>query len=202
MFNLVAALDKNRGIGRDGRLPWKLAGDTRFFRQLTTCPDRAAVERRYGLAAGAPSAALPMPTPDQRNAVLMGRKTWESLPSSYKPLPNRLNGVLSRVGTHGGEGTHRVWGDLDQALADLGRDQSVREIYAIGGAQIYAEAIVSPDCMRLYLTEIDSAFDCDAHFPKIPTGFSEVAVSPTVEENGIRYRFRLLKHSLALQPPG
>ena len=201
MFNVVVAMDKQRGIGRDGRLPWKLAGDTRFFRQLTTCPDRAAVERRYGLSPGVPT-TLPMPSPDRRNAVLMGRKTWDSLPASYKPLPNRLNGVLSRQGTNGGSGTHRVWGDLDQALADLARDQSVCETYVIGGAQIYAEAILSPDCGRLYLTEIESSFDCDAHFPKIPAVFSEVSVSETWEENGIRFRFRLLKHAFALQPPG
>jgi dihydrofolate reductase len=209
MFSVVVALDRNRGIGRDGRLPWKLSGDTRFFRELTTCPERPAVEHRYGLSAIAGSEtptplaawlaaipsrpALPMPSPDCRNAVLMGRNTWEGLPPAYKPLPNRLNGVLSRQGRQDASGTHRVWGDLDQALEVLDHDISIREIFVIGGAQVYGEALLSPACGRIYLTDIDAEFACDAFFPEIPEGFRETASSALVEENGTRYRFRLLQ---------
>ena len=212
MFNVVVALDKNRGIGRDGRLPWKLSGDTRFFRELTTCPDRAATEYKYGLSpiVGSEKAIpladwlaaiqsrppLPMPSPDRRNAVIMGRNTWEGLPPAYKPLPNRLNGVLSRQGTQGTSGTHRIWGDLEQALDVLGRDISVSEVFVIGGAQVYAEALRSQACARIYLTDIDTAFACDAFFPEVPDGFREASASATVEENGIRYRFRLLQRDL------
>ena len=178
-MNLVVAMDKNLGIGREGRLPWELPLDMRFFRELTTCPDRLAVENRYGFGpenSGNPVAAaeftarlksnspLVMPSPDRRNAVLMGRHTWESLPAAYQPLPNRLNGVLSRNGTHAGGGTHRVWPSMDAALADLHADQTVAEVFVIGGSQIYAEAVSRPDCARIYLTQIDAVFPCDVFF--------------------------------------
>ncbi len=205
MFNVVVALDNRRGIGREGRLPWKLAGDMRYFRELTTCPDRGAVERRYGLEAGAGSGGaetlaglwarlkaadpLPLPSPDHRNAVLMGRKTWEGLPPAFKPLPNRLNGVLSRLGAPDDSGTHRVFGAMDQALAWLERDDSVREIFIIGGGRVYAEALQSPRCARIYLTAIESEFPCDVFFPEIPADFRATAVSPTWEESGLHYRF-------------
>jgi dihydrofolate reductase/thymidylate synthase len=213
MFNIVVALDSQRGIGREGRLPWRLSGDMRFFRELTTSPDRAAVEQRYfgprSLRASPTAPApfeqwlrhikskppLPLPDPNRRNAVLMGRKTWDSLPPAFKPLPNRLNGVLSREGTQGGSGTHRVFGDLGAALEELRRDESVSEIFVIGGAQIYAEALQSPECARIYATGIDSAFTCDAFFPEIPAAFREAAAAAPVLEEDIRYRFRLLERT-------
>src|SRR6185295_9186459 len=107
-FSIVVAAERNLGIGFKGRLPWKLPGDMRFFRELTSCPERMQVERRYGLSGSGAGTdgVLSMPAPDRRNAVLMGRNTWESLPPNFKPLPNRLNGVLSRSGTVGMEGTH------------------------------------------------------------------------------------------------
>ena len=212
MFSVVVAMDKNRGIGREGRLPWKLAGDMRFFKDLTTCPDRAAVERRYRLAPESDSNAfsspeeffarlktepqLPMPDPNLRNAVLMGRNTWESLPPAYKPLPGRVNGVLSRGGTQGGAGTHKVFGDLDQALQELDRDESVSEVYVIGGAQIYADALRSPACGRIYATTVESEFPCDVFFPDNPDGFREVAAGTRLEEDGIPYRFHLWQRDI------
>jgi dihydrofolate reductase len=211
-FNVVVAFDPKRGIGHAGGLPWKLSGDTRFFRELTTCPDRSAVEQRYGLVpearTDAPASALddfiarlkafpalPMPDPDHRNAVVMGRHTWEGLPPAYRPLPNRLNGVLSRQDKQDHSGTHQVWGDLQQAIQTLEGDETVSEIFVIGGAQIYAEALQSSSCARIYATEIESAYPCDVFFPAIPPAFQETAIAPPVEENGIRYRFRLLQRA-------
>ena len=209
MFNLVVALDRNRGIGHDGRLPWKLQGDTRFFRELTTCPDRIAVEQKYGFSpiVGAESPLpledwlsvlksrppLPRPVPDNRNAVIMGRNTWDSLPPEYKPLPNRLNEVLSRQPSQEGAGTHRIWQDLQEALSWLDKQESVKEIFIIGGAQIYAEALNSPKCSRIYLTEIDLVFPCDTFFPNIPPEFKEHSRTTSIVEDNIQYRFRHLQ---------
>ena len=212
-FSIVVAMDQNRGIGLKGRIPWKLSGDMRFFRDLTTCPDRNAVEQRYGLVPDGlrteiPVPAedllarlkngpiLPTPDPDGRNTVLMGRKTWESLPAAFKPLPNRLNEVLSRRGAFHAEGAHRVWPSLKEAVASLVHDESMGGIFVIGGAQIFQEAMTLPECERLYLTDIKGAFSCDVFFPEIPSGFRETAASEWIEEAGVGYRFRRLQRNI------
>ena len=199
-FSIVVAADQNRGIGLKGRLPWKISGDMRFFRDITSCPERTQVESHYGLTGSgvktAEATVLPMPAPDRRNAVLMGRNTWESLPANFKPLPNRINGVLSRSGGSAVEGTHKVWTSLKDAVAELHRDESIREIFVIGGAQIYAEALTLPGCERIYLTAIEASYPCDAFLPEIPSSFREVAASDPIEENGVRYRFRLLQRDI------
>lgn len=209
MFGVVVAMDAKRGIGKGGSIPWKLKGDMKFFRELTSCPDRLLVHARYHLDTGlrdkrtlpwdklplsvGPAAKLTAPGPAARNAVLMGRKTWTSLPENFRPLPGRLNEVLSRSTQAGDAGSHRVWPNLDNALAFLRVDPSVKNIYVIGGGEIYAQALARPDCLRVYLTEIDSAFDCDTFLPALGPQFQETAASPSVSENGLTYRFRLFE---------
>src|SRR5215216_7422169 len=90
-FSLVVAMDKSRGIGNKGDLPWpKLKGDLKFFRDITTNPDRGVAELSHGLPPGGEPVTYSTET---CNAVLMGRKTWESLPAAYRPLPGRINGI-------------------------------------------------------------------------------------------------------------
>lgn len=208
-LNLVVAADRKLGIGRAGGIPWKLKGDMKWFRELTTCPDPDAVHSRYRLDTGHrdkrrfPWDKLPvelapdLPDSDagNRNAVIMGRKTWDSLPAAYQPLPGRLNGVLSRTRLAGFQGSHRVWTSLDEALTELRADGSVRRIYVIGGGEIYAQALARPDCRRVYLTSIDAEYPCDTFFPDPGAAFTETASSPWAEENGVGYRFRLLERS-------
>jgi dihydrofolate reductase len=221
-FSVVVAMDKQRGIGYRGDLPWpKLKGDMKFFRELTSCPDRAAVEKRWGLKAEESpiektwdevsamlkwAHPLPVATDDKRNAVIMGRKTWESLPEQYRPLPDRFNGVLSaltvlqrksRIGD-------RTWAFFDSALSYLklglhsndpihdlpsNRPAIVSEIFVIGGGKVYSEAVELPECGHLYITEIDAEFPCDTFFPTTPD-FNPVLSSPWIDEGRVRYRFR------------
>lgn len=208
-LSLVVAADRKLGIGRGGSIPWKLKGDMRFFRELTTCPDPEAVHARYRLDAGhrdkrrfpwdkftvglGPAAKLEDADADARNAVIMGRKTWDSLPPAYQPLPGRLNGVLSRTRLAGFQGSHRCWTSLDEALTELRADGSVRNCYVVGGGEIYALAMGRPDCARIYLTTLDAEFPCDTFFPDPFPAFTETASSPIIEENGLAYRFRLLE---------
>jgi len=208
-FSAVVAMERNRGIGLSGQLPWKLAGDMRFFRELTTCPDSTAVEQRFGLATpeakrGDPillkdfltflktSPALPLPTLDRRNAVLMGRHTWESLPTAFKPLPGRLNGIISRQGLPGEEVGHPIWASLQDAFSELRKDESIQNVFVIGGAQLYAQAIHHTACRRIYATFIEEGFGCDVFFPEIPASFREIATSDRIQEEGIHYRFSIL----------
>lgn len=209
-FSVVVAIDRKRGIGKDGALPWKLKGDMRWFRELTTCPETSEVLARYmmniglqdkrthtweSLTAGiGGSRPLPDWRPEARNAVLMGRKTWESLPPRFRPLPGRLNGVISRRMTPGVfHGSHHVWPSLPAALDELGSDPTVKNIFVAGGGEIFAEALARPDCARVFLTEIDGEYPCDTFLSGWPEGLRETAVAPLLLEDGVGYRFKLLE---------
>ncbi len=128
---LIAAVAHDRAIGRDNTLPWHLPEDLQHFRRQTTgCP------------------------------VLMGRRTWESLPPRFRPLPGRINVVLTRQTDWAAPGALKA-ASLDEALQRLSDHERV---FVIGGAQLYAEALPRAD--RLVLTELDWHVDgADAFFP-------------------------------------
>ncbi len=210
MFSVVVAADKRRGIGRDGALPWKLKGDMRWFRELTTCPDVTQLWPRYCLDQGyqdkrvytweeltariKPAPELPAPYPGARNAVLMGRKTWDSLPTRFRPLPDRLNGILSRALPPGVfQGSQHVWPSFPEALTELSRDPTLRNVFVVGGGEIFAEALRHPECGRVYFTDIEAEFTCDTVLAEWGEAFREIAVSPRLEEAGTTYRFRVLE---------
>jgi len=112
----------------------------------------------------------------------MGRKTWESIPARFRPLKDRLNIVLSKsvadLTTSASAGTldlsSPVWvRSLEQALEYLQsgvKEIHVGRIFVIGGAQVYAAALVMPETRRVLLTRVFSNFDCDTFFPiSLPT---------------------------------
>ncbi len=150
MIACVVAHASNRVIGRDGGLPWHLPSDMRFFRELTT---------------GA--------------TVIMGRKTWESIPERFRPLPGRRNLVLSRGGEIEGA---EVFATLDAALAAADGD-----VFVIGGGATYEAALPLAD--RVYATEIDAEVDGDTLFPEL-AGWQCVETSDAASENGHTFRFK------------
>jgi dihydrofolate reductase len=153
-LTLIAALARNRAIGRDNAMPWRLPEDLRRFKRLTL-----------------------------GHAVIMGRKTFESIGS---PLPGRDNIVITRSPDWSPPGCAVVH-SLDAALASV---ESRGEAFVIGGAQIYALAM--PLAQRLYLTEIERDFDGDAFFPEYdPSAWREVSRERRVESgaDGLGYAF-------------
>jgi dihydrofolate reductase/thymidylate synthase len=147
---VVAACRRTLGIGCAGALPWRIPADMRYFKQLT-------VSTR---------------DPLRRNAVVMGRKTYESLPPKQRPLPDRLNVVLSRTpeaelrAALGLPVDVLVASSLDHALSLLGADASgggdgggsaaaAESVFVIGGAAVYAEALASSRLGRAYVTFVD-----------------------------------------------
>ena len=131
MISLIAAVAQNRALGKDGQLLWHLPEDMRYFRETTR---------------GKP--------------VIMGRKTWESLPDVFRPLPGRRNIVISRNPAYDAPGA-TLAGSLEEAVR-LAQDDA--EVFVIGGAEIYRQAL--PLAQRLYLTEVARDFDADAFFPE------------------------------------
>ena len=130
MIILIAAVAKNGVIGKDNTLPWHLPEDLQHFKQLTT-----------------------------GHAVLMGRKTWESLPPKFRPLPNRHNLVLTRDRHYIAPGATVVYSLNDAVKVSSG----ATALFVIGGAELYAHLL--PHAQRLELTEIDATFEGDATFP-------------------------------------
>jgi dihydrofolate reductase len=141
ILSLIVARARNGVIGNAGAIPWRLPTDLRRFKALTM---------------GKP--------------VLMGRKTWDSLPQ--KPLPGRANLVLTRDGAFRAAGAW-TFSATPAALA-AARAMTGLEICVIGGAALYGETLALAD--RIYLTEVDSAPVGDAFFPDIDeTAFEEIA---------------------------
>jgi dihydrofolate reductase len=141
-FDCVVAADAANGIGKDNDLPWpRMREDLRFLKRITC----EAPEGR-------------------QNAVLMGRKTWESVPSKQQPLPGRLNVVISRGAPTMPDGVVCA-PSLDDALALAA--PRVAGLFVIGGAQIYAQAFAHPSMRFLYLTRIEATFGCDTFLPPI-----------------------------------
>jgi dihydrofolate reductase len=131
---LIAALGRNRAIGVKNRLCWHIPEDLARFRDIT-----------------------------RGEAVVMGRKTWESLPAVVRPLPGRQNVVVTRQLDYVAPGA-QVACSLDAALALVARER----VFVIGGEQLYALALPVADVLEL--TEVDLAPDGDAFFPEVPVG--------------------------------
>ena len=157
-INLIYARAANSIIGKDGAMPWHLPEDMAHFKQLTHgCP------------------------------VLMGRKTWDSLPPKFRPLPGRTNIVITRQADWQAEGAQRA-GSLEEALQLAG---AAPEVWVMGGAQIYAQA--EPLASRIEVTEIARDFDGDAHAPVLGPGWRETARRAHLAASGLPYSFVTLE---------
>jgi dihydrofolate reductase len=176
-LNLVVAACNNRGIGVEGRLPWRLRKDMDFFKKITT-------ETK---------------NPEKKNAVIMGRKTWFSIPEKFRPLKERINIVLSRELKEIENGVYVSRG-LRDAL-DLVNDEDLRSkienVYVIGGSSVYKEAMTGPYKCRLYLTNIMADFECDTFLPGIDEKVFQKVENPVNvpsgihSENGIYFQFEV-----------
>ena len=180
-------MDRNRGIGVNGSLPWKIRTDMAFFKSITTTGlsgfeeiDKHSLSPLDGNGTGG-----------ETNAVLMGRKTWESIPDKYRPLPGRFNIILTSKRPLEPSESLRSAPSLHEALGILEAEQC-NHLYIIGGGAVYREALGHPRCGRLYITEIMSSFDCDTYFPEIPSRYRETASTGMQEEGSLQFRFRIL----------
>ena len=153
--SLVAAVARRGVIGRDGGIPWRLPEDMARFRDLTM---------------GRP--------------VVMGRRTWESLPDRFRPLPGRGNVVVTRNPDWTAQGADRA-ASFEDAVGLL---EAEPEIFVIGGGEIYAAALPYAD--ELLLTEIDADIDGDTTFPAWNPGeFEEVSRERHVSTEGTPFSF-------------
>jgi dihydrofolate reductase len=158
MISFVVAVSKNGVIGREGGLPWHISSDLKRFKEITM---------------GKP--------------VVMGRKTWESLPR--RPLPGRRNIVITRSKDFVADGAE-VAATPEEALKLCG---ATPEVAVIGGGEIYR--LFWPLVDRLYLTEVDLEVSGDTYFPAVlPAEWREVGreIHPRGEKDSAAFILRIL----------
>ena len=144
---LIVACDKNLGIGKNNDLPWKLREEMNFFKETT----------------------LSLKVYKKKNVVIMGRNTWESIPTKYKPLRDRINIIITSK-------------DLSEEIKDLPETfvfpsyydaiehinkkykiNYINKIFVIGGERLYKEALIKDNLVGIYITDIYDDFDCDRY---------------------------------------
>lgn len=173
-FFVIAAACRNNGIGCMNRLPWRLKREMEYFNKMT----------------------IESPEATQKNIVIMGRKTWSSIPPKYRPLKDRTNVVLSRtVSTiEDREAVDHIFYSLNDALEGVSQLRNKGQVWVVGGQSVYEEALRLPQCKRVYLTKIDKDFECDTFFPEVDESVFKLIKDPGVpdeeqEEEGIKYKF-------------
>jgi dihydrofolate reductase len=153
-LHLIYARAANGVIGANNALPWHLPEDLAHFKRHTLgCP------------------------------VLMGRKTWDSLPPKFRPLPGRLNLVITRQTDWQAQGAQAA-ASLPEAIAQCG---DAPDAWVIGGAQIYAQAL--PLAHSVVVTEIDLRVDGDAFAPELAKEWRESSRETHVSARGLAYSF-------------
>jgi len=164
-MNMIVAFCKNRGIGIQNNLPWKLSNDLKHFKKTTSEGDN--------------------------NCVIMGRNTWDSL--KYKPLKNRINIILSsslnknEIKKYKETYVVSNFDSLNNEINNLLNDK--KKIWLIGGKSIYDYYIENPKLDKIYVTYINDNFSCDVKFPKIPPNFFVMKNSKLFYQNKILYNF-------------
>lgn len=157
----IVAVDKAMGIGKDGKLPWHFKKEITYFKDTTI----KTIDK------------------SKQNMVIMGRTTWESIPEKARPLPNRINIVLTRKPDFKAKGA-TVAHSLNEAIEMA--DDSIETIFIIGGAQTFEETLSI--CDGLYITKIQKVYDCDTFMPEISENFEQNYIAHD-EEDGIEFHY-------------
>ncbi|MFY8191607.1 MAG: dihydrofolate reductase [Limnohabitans sp.] len=157
-LKLIYARAANGVIGLNNQMPWHLPEDLAHFKRTTL---------------GSP--------------VLMGRKTWESIPAKFRPLPGRANLVLTRQTNWHAEGAlvvHSLEEGITLALAHCPTD---KDLWVMGGADIYAQAAAIAD--EAIVTEIEQDFEGDAFAPKLGASWHETSRESHTAASGLKFSF-------------
>lgn len=159
IISAIAVISKNRAMGKDNGLIFHVPGDLARFKKITT---------------GHP--------------IIMGRKTFESKEINKKPLPNRMNIVVTKNINYKGDGI-AICSSVDEAIK-MAQEQDDKEIFIIGGGQIYQELWSKIE--KLYLTVVDVKTKGDTYFPDF-SDFSKVVFEEKHEAEGLNYSYIELK---------
>ena len=187
IFLIITALEyKKNGIGINNSLPWNIRKDLQYFKNITTRVDKDE-------------------TIEYINTVIMGYKTWESIPEKYKPLENRINIIITTKDIISDNKfiIYIKWLELTKTIIDFNNQKfkckdkiyQINKNFIIGGESIYKLALQSLNIHSLYITEMYNKFKCDRFFPEIKDTYSLVNISSFQKENDNYFRFLIYKNN-------
>lgn len=176
-FNIIVAYSKNKGIGYNNTLPWpKIKKDMSRFVNITTNTSNK----------------------EKINAVIMGRKTWDSIPDKFRPFKNRLNIIISGNPLikeyEKKHNTVKVFDSFESAHKYTSFDNNIETIYAIGGEQLYGSTINNNNLDKIIVTELDLDCKADKFFPDFDQHKFSVIEDEQFTENNINMRFKTFKN--------
>ncbi|KAH0361178.1 Peroxin-3, partial [Aureobasidium melanogenum] len=223
-LTLIVATTAKNGIGKNGTLPWPmLKKEMAYFARVTkrvpgaaSMPDTSMLAETSSQLSDSSEVAASANIQPPQNVVVMGRKTWESIPPKFRPLPQRTNVVISRSEKLEGVGEDVVVGDsISSALSTLtakakeGQAAPLGRVFIIGGGAIYKQALEMEQAKSILLTRVEGEWDCDTDFPidvEAEQGWTrrqkgdldefagedvQEAQEEEVKGNKVRYEFRL-----------
>ena len=170
-FSIIVAANNKHGIGLNGNLLYKSQKDMEYFKNITTTVINNC----------------------KKNCVIMGRRTWESIPAKFRPLPKRINIILSENNTEklieetkDFKDSVLISKNLNSALNTLKDLEIVENIFIIGGERLYTEAINNKYCQYIYYTNINRNDSSDTFFPCInEKNFELISNTELIDTNGI-----------------
>jgi dihydrofolate reductase len=178
-YSIIIAVDEKHGIWKDNSIPWKLKNDLQFFKTTT----------------------ITTKSKKKQNVVIMWRKTWESLPQSVRPLPWRVNYILSSwykenptINADGSFG----FNSFESAHEYASSQKDIEGIFIIGGSYLYNLVLDSEDLQQIYLTRVYGDFNCDVFMWKIPSHFKITTTSEKQKEWDIEYQMFTYKNKKSL----
>ena len=148
MFKIIVCVDSNNGIGKSNSLPWTIKEDMLFFKKKT----------------------LEIENKKKKNCVIMGRKTYQSIPKRFRPLKNRINIVLSKSNVIEDEENEnfKIFKELDDVLKFIKKNKKkIETSYIIGGSSIYKLFIEKDLVNDYYINSVNKDYDCDVFFPEV-----------------------------------
>ena len=167
-LNLIVAYCDKQGIGKDNKIPWNISNEMLYFKKITTYTNN----------------------PILKNVVIMGRKTWESIPQRFRPLSDRINIVLTKNKNFEVNDGVFIADSLESSFDIIHKIQNSnkKNVFIIGGETLYREGIINKYCHKLYISEIYNKYECDRYFPDIPDKFKIMTVSNFCYESSVHYR--------------
>lgn len=177
-FSIILAVDNENGIWKCWDLAWSIPEDMKYFKDTTIHTNDAK----------------------KQNAVIMGRKTWESIPEKFRPFKKRKNFILSREFT--GWNINKDWAteysNFDSCLKAVSHMQDVEEIFIIWGSQLYNMSISHPHFKKAYITRIYNKYHCDVFFDGLPLSFQLISRSEKKEHDGVEFEFSIYEKKIPL----
>jgi dihydrofolate reductase len=148
-------------VGKDGGMPWHLPEDLAFFKRSTGS-----------------------------DPVIMGRRTWESLPAKFRPLPGRLNGVVTRSAGAAFDAQHRCLSALSlQTALQMVEKTKPQRAWVIGGTQMWEAALALPQCTQVLITQIDAVIEGDTFAPHLPEDFKLTQTALPTSKGDLNFRW-------------